>query len=324
MPRLSILMPVYNGMPYVREAVESVFAQACQDWELIISDDGSRDETRDYLATIDSPRVQVHYQKRNLGIFGNLNFLLAQARAPIAKILCQDDRLLPGALARVADFMEARPHCAVSRCWAQGDSADFMKGGRLEWEGALPVHLEPAASKLAFATFGNLVGNLCKASCRPRLVLQAGGFDQSYPYAGDYECWARVAAVHGLDLLNEELVFERRHANQNSKLLNRKNELFPQINALIQKFAGEVNPVDLPVLRRHWAIHFLAQRLPRSVRQLMAGKYRLAVSVWEGLPLRISPLACMAAYPLQKFNLRLAHVTTRRLYHRILALNSQS
>jgi len=63
MPRISVLMPVYNGMPYIPEAVESVLAQDEQDWELLISDDGSTDGTRDYLDTVRDSRIKVIHQK---------------------------------------------------------------------------------------------------------------------------------------------------------------------------------------------------------------------------------------------------------------------
>ena len=155
MPRISVLMPVYNGMPYIPEAVESVLAQDEQDWELVISDNGSTDSTRDYLSTLQDPRIRVHLQQANLGIFGNLNFLLAQAQASIAKILCADDKLLPGALARIAAFMEERPWCAVSRCWRLGDKQRYQHDQRWQLEGELPVRIYPAASWLVFATFGN-------------------------------------------------------------------------------------------------------------------------------------------------------------------------
>ncbi|MGQ0700528.1 MAG: glycosyltransferase family 2 protein [Panacagrimonas sp.] len=323
-PRISVLMPVYNGMPHIREAIASVLAQDVQDWELVISDDGSKDGTRTYLESCQDPRIRVHNQAKNLGIFGNLNFLLEQARAPIAKILCQDDALLTGALERVARFMEERPGCAVSRCFASGDNQRFSPGGQHELEGALPIRLEPAASVLAFATFGNLVGNLCKAACRPGLVLEAGGFDQKYPYAGDYEGWARVARKFGLDLQNEELVFERRHELQNSNLLNLKNELYPQLNDLLARFVAEVRGEDLRVLKRHWTIHFFPQRMSRLVRKLAAGEIKQARLCLQNLPLGISVPSVFAAYPIWKFNLAPARATNRLLFARILELNGES
>ncbi len=321
MPRISVLMPVYNGMPYIPEAVESVLAQDEQDWELVISDNGSTDDTRDYLGTLQDPRIRVHLQQANLGVFGNLNFLLEQAQAPIAKILCADDTLLPGALGRIAAFMEERPWCAVSRCLALGGLQRYQQNQRWELEGKLPSRIYPAASWLAFATFGNIVGNLSKAACRPQLVLEQGGFDQGFPYAADYEGWMRISASHGIALLNEELIFERRHAAQNSNLLNRNNELFPQMNQLIEMLATKVPENDLALFRKRWTIHFLAPRIPKLVRQMLAGEFKLA---WVGLtelPLGISPAAVIAAYPVFKLNLPSVQMTTRKLFERILEIN---
>jgi glycosyltransferase involved in cell wall biosynthesis len=318
---ISVLMPVYNGMPYIREAVESVLTQDYTNWELIISDNNSNDSTRDYLDSLTDPRIRIYKQTANLGIMDNLNFLLEKARYPVAKIFCQDDRLLEGALERVAQFMEERPNCAVSRCWGLGDTKRYTPGGNLEIEGELPTRIEPRASILAFATFGNMVGNLCKAACRPKLVLEAGGFDQNYPYAGDYEGWARVSARFGLDLQNEELVFERSHAAQNSNLLNLKNELYPQLNRLLEKFSTQVDTDDLAILKHHWTIHFFCQRISRMVRQLLSGKLSLSAVPLHELPLGISPMAVLAAYPHWKFKLPPAQATTRRLFNRILELN---
>lgn len=321
MPRISVLMPVYNGMPYIPEAVESVLAQDEQDWELVISDNGSTDSTRDYLSTLQDPRIRVHLQQANLGVYGNLNFLLAQAQASIAKILCADDKLLPGALARIAAFMEERPWCAVSRCWRLGDKQASAPGGSSEAEGALPVSLNPQAALLAYLTFGNPVGNLSQATCRPAMVAGCGGFDESFPYSGDREAWARISASYGLELQNEELIFERVHAQQNRILLDRKNENLSQINRLIANWGAMVDGCDLALLKRHWTIHFLAQRIPRLSRQAMAGEYGLARAGLTNLPLGISPIAVIAAYPILKFNLPPARATTRKLFARIVALN---
>lgn len=320
MTTISILMPVYNGLPYIIEAVESVLLQDYKNWELVISDDGSNDNTREYLDTLIDSRIRIYKQTTNLGIFGNLNFLLENAKYPIAKIFCQDDVLLPGALEKITHFMVERPNCAVSRCLVQGaKNIRFMN----EVERELPIRLEPSAAIMAFATFGNIVGNLCQAACRPRLILDAGGFDQSYPYAGDYEGWVRVSAKYGIDLQNEELVFQRQHPQQNSNLLNFKNELYPQLHRLLENFCTQVCDDDLAILKRHWTIHFFPQRFSRIFRQILAGKFSLAKLPLRDMPLGISKWAVIISYPLWKFNLPIAQATTRLLFNRIIELNGK-
>ena len=321
-PRISVLMPTYNGKAFIQDAVESVLAQRLTDWELLISDDGSKDGTREFLRELQDPRIRVVEQPTNLGIFGNLNYLLRQAKAPVAKILCQDDILLPNCLERVESFMEAHPTCAVSRCLQSGHEEWVALRKRHQLEITLPEFLQPKAALLAFATFGNIVGNLCKATCRPAMVLEAGGFDQSYPYAGDYEGWSRIAARHGIALQNEQLVVQRRHADQNSNLLNKKNELFPQLNRLLEKLYATLSEEDGRLLRRHWAVHFMAQqRVPRLLRQVAHGQFRLARTALENLPVGISPFAVILSYPAMKMDLPWANASTEKLFSRIIALN---
>ena len=320
--RISVLIPVYNGINFITKAIESVMSQEFDDWELVISDNGSNDGTQDYLRTLTDARVRIHEQPTNLGIMGNLNFLLAQARAPIAKILGHDDMLLPGALERIAQFMEEKPDCAVSRCWARGDRLRYSKGGILQWEGRLPAVLKPAAAVLAFATFGNIVGNICRAACRPQLVLQAGGFDQKYPSAGDYEGWQRVVKVFGICLQNEELVYEGVHELQDSNVQNQKNVMYPQINSILEILAKEVDPSLRQLLKRHWTIHVLSPRFSRFVRQLGRGRFQTAMSVWKGAPLGISAAACIVAYPIFKLDIQKGHVTTVKLMAAITKVNA--
>lgn len=314
-------MPVYNGMPYVREAIDSVLTQRCQDWELVISDNGSVDSTADYVRSVQDSRVRFYQQTDNLGVYGNLNFLITHAESPIAKILCADDILLSGALEKIATFMEERPQCAVSRCWVAGDKKKYSAGAPNEIESTLPIRLEPNAAVLAYATCGNIVGNLSQAACRPQLIMQAGAFNVEFPYAGDREAWVRVCNQYGLDLQNEELVYERVHPNQFRNILNRQHESIPQLNQTIELLAGFVKPADIPLLKRHWTIHFLSPRLGPFLRDVLAGRPRKALKLWKNLPLGINPFACIAAYPLWKFQLRPARATVLELFKRIAELN---
>lgn len=324
MPRISVLMPVYNGMPYVREAIDSVRAQSCQDWELVISDNGSVDGTADYVRSVQDSRIRFYQQADDLGVYGNLNFLIAHAESSIAQILCADDTLLDGALEKIATFMEARPTCALSRCWSAGDAAFFGPDGPGHIQGSLPRSLNPAAAVLAYATFGNPVGNLSQAACRPQKIVEAGGFKAEYSYAGDREGWVRVIHRSGLELQNEELVFERTHPLQNRNLLNKNYQSFGQINRTIELMATHVDQRDLPLLRKHWAIHFFSPRSTAFVREILGGNLRLASSMWRGLPLGISAAACMASYPLWKLNCPPASTTVHRLMKRINEINGQS
>src|SRR5207302_7256217 len=93
-PAVSVLMPVYNGAPWVRDAVASVLAQTAGDLELIVIDDGSTDATRELLAGVKDRRLRVTRQAR-AGLTPALNRALAVARAPLVARLDADDVALP-------------------------------------------------------------------------------------------------------------------------------------------------------------------------------------------------------------------------------------
>lgn len=139
---LSIVMPTYNGMRYIQQAIDSVFSQDYEDWELLISDDVSTDGTRDFLATIRDPRIKIYHQPKNLNIFGNLNFLLAQVTGDITQILCQDDYLIDnGALSRLlAEWAKLPPEIAFLRANHTAEATSSLT--RFE-ESAIPPIIRP-------------------------------------------------------------------------------------------------------------------------------------------------------------------------------------
>jgi glycosyltransferase involved in cell wall biosynthesis len=88
-------MPVYNAMPYLPEAVRSIFAQTISDWELIIVDDGSTDGSSEYLSRINDSRVRIHTNAKNGGVSLALNRAVAMATGRYIARMDGDDISLP-------------------------------------------------------------------------------------------------------------------------------------------------------------------------------------------------------------------------------------
>src|SRR4051812_9220213 len=98
-PRVSVVMPTYQGERFVAEAVESVRAQTMPEWELLVVDDGSTDSTRAVVRGIADPRI-VRLDGPHRGVGATRNAGVAAARAPVLAFLDQDDAFLPDHLAR--------------------------------------------------------------------------------------------------------------------------------------------------------------------------------------------------------------------------------
>jgi glycosyltransferase involved in cell wall biosynthesis len=230
---ISIVMPTYNGMKYLEAAINSVLAQTYQDWELLISDDGSKDETRKFLSTLNDPRIKVHLQPKNLGIFGNLNFLFSEAIHPITQILCQDDYLVDsGALDRLLNtWSTLDPEIAYLRCNHQLDT----RSRHALFEGSvLPPIVSPEKSDLFFFIFGCIPGNLSNVSVRTSAVKNAGWFRTDLPYAGDFEFWSRLGRSSPWAISKTSVATIRSHAEQASATMNATWDLLPQMRFILE------------------------------------------------------------------------------------------
>ncbi|SFO58439.1 Glycosyltransferase involved in cell wall bisynthesis [Chitinophaga sp. YR627] len=217
-PSLSIITTVYNGLPYLKECIESVLKQDFQDWELLISDDCSKDGSRDYLDSLNDSRIKLYKQEKNLGIFDNLNFLFSKAGADVSLILCQDDYLVDNSsLDRVVAY------------WKNArKEVGFVKFNHAPKRHIIPTKIKAGEADVWFYSFGNFPGNLSNVSLRTNIVEASGWFNQQFPYAGDFEFWSRAARIYDVEIESTSVTYVRRHEGVASNFLNKKGELLSQ------------------------------------------------------------------------------------------------
>src|SRR3954454_5670279 len=125
MPTFTVCIPTYNAAAYLREAIESVLSQTFGDFELLICDDASTDNTPDLVAGFPDERIRYVPFERNLGQSGNFNRCIDNARGDLWSLLSADDRFLPNFLERANDAL------------AEHRAADFFVAGyrRVDAEG---------------------------------------------------------------------------------------------------------------------------------------------------------------------------------------------
>ena len=168
-------MANHDNAPYIAEAIRSVQAQSIPDWELVIVDDDSSDDSIDVIEPfLDDPRIQLVRHDRNRGYIGTLMTAIATARADILGILDSDDALAPQALASMLTAYDACPE--ASGAYSQFVYCDAeLHPVRPGYSRAIPVglsnlHLNCAS---AFRTF------------RKSAYLRTPGFDESLLFADD-------------------------------------------------------------------------------------------------------------------------------------------
>ena len=116
-PAISVLLPVYNGSPYLAEAIDSILNQTRNDFELIILNDGSKDNSAGIVHEYDDPRIR-YYEHENIGLAATLNRGIGVSAGAFIARQDQDDISRPERFARQMTYLAAHPECVLVGTWA--------------------------------------------------------------------------------------------------------------------------------------------------------------------------------------------------------------
>ena len=194
-PRVSVLIPVYNCAPWIAAAIESVLAQTYQDFEIIVADDGSTDQTVQIVQRY--PRVQYLFQPHS-GISAARNLALSKARGELIAFLDADDLWAPNKLALQVSYLDAHPECKIIFCHYH----NFTD---------IPEEKLTLKQKQLLRTEVPLF--LAGSCIRKELFNQIGNFNIHYCHSEDTE-WVISIKMHGVDIshrLDETLYLRRVH-----------------------------------------------------------------------------------------------------------------
>ncbi|HKO30926.1 MAG TPA: glycosyltransferase family A protein [Nitrospiraceae bacterium] len=207
MPKVSVVMPVYNGERFLRESLGSVFAQTLQDFEVVCVDDGSRDNSADVLKQY-GRRIRV-LRQGNAGQSAARNAGVAMASGQYIAFLDQDDIWYPSKLARQVEVLEADPavvvvHCNFDRIDASGHMLQQQAG------------LIERASALA-SSMGQLIGEALifpsAMMIRKDIYERVGGFHHELQGFEDFDLIARLKQQGTFVMLEETGMAYRLHGD---------------------------------------------------------------------------------------------------------------
>lgn len=228
-PAVSIVLPVYNRLGYLRASMDSVFAQTFADFECIIADDGSDASTREYLRSLADPRIVVLWLEHSGNPGTARNAALAQARGKYIAFLDSDDYWPAHKLARHLDALRASPrhrwsftcfecvdaaNAPLPHDWAAHRRADFADILTMRTHVALPTVLAERS-----------------------LLEEVGGFDEAQVQHGDYELWLRLVLRSEPLTLDESLAYVRNHREHYTRgglwALQWKSRMYRKISGIV-------------------------------------------------------------------------------------------
>lgn len=216
-PLISVLMPTRNGGRYVAESIGSVLAQDFDDFELLISDDGSTDDTLSIIESFSDPRLSLICQNPKPGLFANHNHLLRHSKGQWIKYLHQDDVLMPDALRTYASLTlgPEDPAFIAARTNLMDENGVIM--GAFPWCFGESRIWGPGELTNLSLRLGNIIGNPPSVLFR-RSALEDTPFNEDLKNSADWDVLLSLSAAHSVQSTAHVLVGYRVHAEAQSSI----------------------------------------------------------------------------------------------------------
>ncbi|MBI5075478.1 MAG: glycosyltransferase family 2 protein [Nitrospirae bacterium] len=221
-PRVSVIIPTYNRAPLLREAISSVLCQTYDDFELIIVDDGSTDNTHDVIDEFSSPKIRYFYHC-NQGRSRARNWALGEARGEFIAFLDSDDMFMPNKLQKQVAFFDNNSEFGMlyssARVIDDNGNEIFNPG---DWNGTKPYYLATDSGWLyPNIAFCPRTVVLPTVMVRKEVMVVVGGFDEKMHRFEDTDMWRRISKVFKICAISEPLCIIRTHAGNKMESTDR-------------------------------------------------------------------------------------------------------
>ncbi len=199
MPKLTVLMSVYNGEDYLREAIDSILDQTLADFEFLIIDDCSTDSSLKIISSYSDPRIRFVPNEQNLGLTKSLNKGLALAKGEYIARMDADDVSLPTRLEKQAAFLDSHPDFSfVAGLYETIDENGNVTNTSAGWQ--------PSAEQLYVdLLFGNCFPHAV-VTFRTDTARLINGYDEQFKRAQDMDMWFRLSRNSAAHLFPEVLL----------------------------------------------------------------------------------------------------------------------
>jgi len=236
-PMISVVMPVYNGKKYLNEAIDSILNQSYTDFEFIILNDGSTDQTEDIILSYDDPRIVYVKNEENLQIVKTLNKGIALAKGKYIARMDADDISFPDRFEKQITFLNKNPHIDILGTW-------FETFGKKKYIQKLPTDHEQIKSALLLYTPLAHPTVFIKSE-----VIKKYHYPENYPKSEDCALWIQLINRVYFSNIPEVLLLYRLHNNQTSSSLavEQLDSSVKAVNQLLVQFDNKLSKEELSI-----------------------------------------------------------------------------
>jgi len=200
-PKITVLLPVYNGEKYLRQAIESILDQTFTDFMFLIIDDGSTDGSTDIIRSYDDPRIKFLRNETNLTLISTLNKGIDASRGEYIARMDQDDISMPDRLAKQVAFMDAKPELGACGSWVS----------LINETGEITSNIRMPSGKYLGARYWLQSPIIHSSAMIRRSALGDLRYDFNSEHVEDYDLWFKVRKRSKIDNVPCSLVRYRMH-----------------------------------------------------------------------------------------------------------------
>lgn len=246
LPTVSVIIPTYNREKFIKAAVESVLKQSFTDFEIIIVDDGSKDSTKEIIASIKDPRLIYVYQD-NKGRSNARNNALSLAKGRFITFLDSDDLYLDGKLELQVKYLETNPDFSMvyTSAYCINESGELLKDKYVAKASGW-IYID-----IAFFTPQTIT--LPTVMVRREVFDKAGYFDEKLHRFEDTDMWRRISKHYKIQAMPEFTCALRTHGENH--LINQKPE---DIKEALQYYANKIfeedNEFDINIRKKRVSV----------------------------------------------------------------------
>jgi glycosyltransferase involved in cell wall biosynthesis len=208
---VSVILAAYNHAPFVGQTIESVLSQSFRDFEFIITDDGSSDETVEVICSYEDPRIQLAVFPENRGACEATNHCIDRSKGEYIAVINSDDWFLPDKLKIQVEVLDRQPWLAAvfSKVLFVDEAGSPTTGHNA---GFPPEFVDNMPNRFAWLRFFFFTGN---ALCHPTAMIRSSVYNELGQYNAalrqlpDFDMWVRVCGRHEIRVLPEALTAYR-------------------------------------------------------------------------------------------------------------------
>lgn len=321
-PSVSVILPVYNAAPYVKEAVQSILSQEYENFELIIIDDGSADASGTILRDLASKDTRIHLiQRENKGLIATLNEGLSLAHAPLIARMDADDVSLPNRLTLQVERMMLEPGLAVL-----GGGIRYMdSAGSVGRAVAYPMGRKVDTTLLWGAPVAHPATMI-----RTEAARCVGGYPDAFPHAEDYAFWVRLREQGRIDNLSQTILHYRMHGQSMSHVhapMQRSSTLRAQAlwlagtqpSLALMTIPSDIDFLEALPLSAQERIEILVRMLALSPHLIGDESSDAVAAQWLHV-VRQAPRSPTLRQGLARFHLRAARCSHQKRFHKFMHL----